>query len=130
MNNDAINIIDWIQQKKDEFRWTYTELSNITGYSVSGIKKALEEKTLKYDAILKIVESKHLEEEYNSLFNKKGKSSKYVGVQYLGGRNLPFVAKIRINQEQIILGRFKNEIDAHLCYQKKLKSLLKSNCSI
>lgn len=49
-------------------------------------------------------------------------TSKYVGVSY-DSTNKKWMSIIRINKKRKNLGRFKNEIDAHLAYQKELKKI-------
>lgn len=49
-------------------------------------------------------------------------SSKYKGVSSNNKSN-KWVSKIRINGKSIYLGCFKNEYDAHLEYQRKLKEI-------
>ena len=58
----------------------------------------------------------------NSFTHKKG-TSKYTGVSWDKNRN-KWSAEIRNGKKRIKLGRFKNEYDAHLAYQKEL-SLIK-----
>jgi hypothetical protein len=49
----------------------------------------------------------------------KSKSSKYTGVYFNSGK---WVAGIQIEGKSIYLGRFDNEYDAHIAYQKKLNN--------
>lgn len=58
----------------------------------------------------------------NSSKDKKGYSSKYVGVCWYK-RKMRWIASIRINGKCKNLGYFKNEYDAHLKYQETLKTL-------
>ena len=58
----------------------------------------------------------------NSSKDKKGGSSKYVGVSYRKSRKR-WRALIKINGVQKELGSFKTEYEAHLAYQKKLKEI-------
>jgi len=57
----------------------------------------------------------------NTSKDKKG-SSKYTGVCWCNTNKI-WVSHIRHNGKKINLGRFKNEYDAHLAYQKKLKEI-------
>jgi hypothetical protein len=59
---------------------------------------------------------------HNSSKDKKGYTSQYVGVCWYKQRNV-WRAGIMIKGKRIYLGYFNNEIDAHLCYQNKLKQL-------
>lgn len=52
------------------------------------------------------------------LFRKKS-TSKYIGVSFDKSRN-KWISYFRYGKKRIFLGRFKNEIDAHLAYEKKL----------
>ena len=52
----------------------------------------------------------------------KRRSSKYFGVGWCKGRSV-WVAKISVKNRTVNLGRFDNEYDAHLAYQKALKEL-------
>jgi len=54
--------------------------------------------------------------------DKKGGSSKYIGVCW-DKINNKWKSAIQINSKIKNLGRFKNEYDAHLAYQKALKNL-------
>ena len=47
----------------------------------------------------------------------KNKSSKYTGVYYSRGK---WASQIQIDGKSIWLGRFENQYDAHMAYQKKL----------
>ena len=58
----------------------------------------------------------------NTSKDKKGYSSKYVGVHWSNYKNR-WKACIRINQKKISLGLYVNEYDAHLAYQNKLKKI-------
>lgn len=58
----------------------------------------------------------------NASKDKKGYSSKYVGVHITRLKNR-WRACITIDSKQIDLGSFINEYDAHLAYQKKLKEV-------
>lgn len=49
-------------------------------------------------------------------------SSQYKGVNWRADCN-KWAAKIKINNKSIHLGHFKNEYDAHLAYQNKLKEI-------
>jgi len=49
-----------INEMKDRYGWSYAELSAITNYSPSGIKKALKEGTLKFEAIDAILNAKNV----------------------------------------------------------------------
>jgi len=49
-------------------------------------------------------------------------TSKYVGVCYDKNRN-KWASKIKINNKTKNLGRFQNELEAHLVYQKELKKI-------
>jgi len=57
-----------------------------------------------------------------NLSKDKNGSSKYVGVRWDKERN-KWASQICINGKQKFLGRFKEEIDAHLAYQNKLKEI-------
>lgn len=59
----------------------------------------------------------------NSSKDKKGYTSKYIGVSFLKSRN-KWSSQIYFNGKTIHLGNFKNEYEAHLCYQNKLKEIL------
>ena len=59
---------------------------------------------------------------YNNSKDKKGGTSKYTGVSFYK-RNSKWRAGIRINGKSKHLGIFDKEYDAHLAYQKKLKSI-------
>lgn len=48
--------------------------------------------------------------------------SKYTGVSWIKSRKR-WNSQISINGKQIFIGRFKNEYEAHLAYQKKLKEI-------
>lgn len=52
------------------------------------------------------------------------KTSKYYGVYWKKSHNR-WCAQIRVDRKQIHIGHFKNEIDAHNAYQKKLKEISK-----
>ena len=54
---------------------------------------------------------------------KKSRYSNYTGVSKLNGGEGKFVAQIGINKKSVHLGSFENEYDAHLAYQKALKTL-------
>jgi NUMOD4 motif/HNH endonuclease len=54
--------------------------------------------------------------------NKENTLSKYIGVTFDKHKN-GWKSQIRINNKSIHLGLFKNEYDANLAYQKKLKEL-------
>jgi len=56
--------------------------------------------------------------------DKKGYSSKYVGVCWDKSRN-KWMAQIKINGKKKHLGRFTNELEAHNTYQKELKQINK-----
>ena len=58
----------------------------------------------------------------NNSKDKKGGTSKYVGVSW-NKQKQKWNSEITINGKGILLGQFKNEIDAHLTYQQKLKTL-------
>lgn len=58
----------------------------------------------------------------NSSKDKKGYSSKYVGVTW-HKRDKKWTSSILINKKRIYLGYFENEIDAHNAYQNKLKKI-------
>ena len=58
----------------------------------------------------------------NSSKDKNNKTSKYTGVCWCKRDNV-WQSSIRINGKCIYLGRFKNEYDAHIVYQNKLKEL-------
>ena len=70
------DLIDWIISKRIVYGWTYTDLASMTGYSISGVKKSLREKTMKYQAIEKIVKENKLEEEFLKV--KRGDTSNKV----------------------------------------------------
>jgi len=59
----------------------------------------------------------------NSSKDKKGGSSKYVGVCWSKAIR-KWIAYIKINEKRIHLGTFKDEYKAHLAYQNKLKEIL------
>ena len=52
-------------------------------------------------------------------------SSKYIGVYFDKSRN-KWVSNITIENKKKHLGRFENEYDAHLAYQKALQELKKA----
>ena len=58
----------------------------------------------------------------NSSKDRKGGSSKYVGVSWENSRG-KWRSKIRIGGKQILLGRYKDEYEAHLAYQKALNNI-------
>ncbi len=58
--------------------------------------------------------------------DKKNGSSKYIGVDWENSRG-KWRSKIRILGKQILLGRYKDEYEAHLQYQKALNNLDKYN---
>ena len=58
----------------------------------------------------------------NSSKDIKNKSSKYTGVSWDKSRN-KWTSTIYILKKSIKLGRFKNEYDAHIAYQNKLKTI-------
>lgn len=58
----------------------------------------------------------------NASKDKKGYSSKYVGV-YFFKRDNQWVSQITIKGKCVYLGKFDSEIDAHKAYQNKLKTL-------
>ena len=60
----------------------------------------------------------------NSSKDKKGGSSKYVGVTF-NKLNNTWKSQINIDGKIKYLGDFKNEIDASKAYQNKLKEILK-----
>lgn len=53
----------------------------------------------------------------------KNKTSKYTGVSW-EKRRKKWVVRIKINKKYLHLGYFDNEIEAHICYQNKLKDIL------
>jgi len=57
---------------------------------------------------------------------KQNRSSKYVGVSW-DKRRKKWIACISINRKYKNLGRYINEYDAHLAYQKALKEHLESS---
>ncbi len=70
------DMIGWLIDKQSQYRWTYVEMANISGYSVSGIKKALKDGTVKYQAIKDIVNAKNLDEEFYDFIAQNGTSLK------------------------------------------------------
>ena len=58
----------------------------------------------------------------NSSKDKKGGTSKYVGVSWINGYNR-WRSQIRINGKLKYLGYFDDEYEGHLAYQKALKKL-------
>jgi hypothetical protein len=58
----------------------------------------------------------------NSSKDRVGGSSKYTGV--VKTYNGKYIAKIKINKDNIYLGTFTYEIDAHNAYQDKLKTII------
>ena len=56
-------------------------------------------------------------------YKKKKTSSKYTGVCWDKSRK-KWLSNIHINGKHIFLGRYKNEYEAHLAYQKALKELV------
>ena len=62
----------------------------------------------------------------NSSKDKKGGTSKYIGVSWLKHRN-KFEARIRYKGKLLHLGNFSDEYDAHLAYQKKLEEIKKAS---
>ena len=73
MNISIDELRAWIAEQKRFHGWTYTELASITGYSVSGVKKALSENTLKYEAIISIVKEKNIQDLFDDKFAQKSK---------------------------------------------------------
>lgn len=59
----------------------------------------------------------------NTTKDQKNTSSKYVGVHWHKTYK-KWQSLIRVNGKQIYLGRYDNEYDAHLAYQKALKELI------
>ena len=59
---------------------------------------------------------------HNASKDKKGYSSKYVGVSWCKNSK-KWLASIRIKGKCIKLGRFVNEYDAHLEYQKNIPTI-------
>ncbi len=60
--------------------------------------------------------------ENTSKTKRKNSTSKYTGV-HLNRQSNKFHATIRIDGDKVYLGSFNDEYDAHLAYQKKLKTL-------
>jgi len=60
----------------------------------------------------------------NSSKDRKGYSSKYVGVSW-AKRSKKWVAEIRIKGKKIYLGLFTDELEASRAYQKKLNTIKK-----
>lgn len=58
----------------------------------------------------------------NASKDKKGYSSKYVGVYYQKNRK-KWIAQIIINKKHNYLGSYKTEIEAHKAYEKALSSI-------
>jgi len=58
----------------------------------------------------------------NSSKDKKGCSSKYVGVSWHKG-NKSWYSAIRIKGKRVFIGQFKDEYLAHIAYQNKLKEI-------
>lgn len=58
----------------------------------------------------------------NTSKDKKGYTSKYIGVFWYSSRN-KWVAKIQINGKNNFLGYFNNELDASNSYQKALNKI-------
>ena len=56
--------------------------------------------------------------------DKTKTTSKHIGVSF-DKKNKKWVSQIYLNKKNIFLGRFKNEYDAHLAYQNKLKEIEK-----
>jgi len=83
---------------------------------VDHINKNILDNNVKNLQILTAREHKHKD-------CKKG-SSKYIGVSFDKSRN-KWHSQITINGKNNNLGRFKNEYDAHLAYQNKLKEIEK-----
>jgi len=61
----------------------------------------------------------------NSSKNRKGGSSKYVGVSW-SSANGKWLSMIHVKGKAVYLGYYEDEHKAHLAYQKELKSLNKS----
>lgn len=57
---------------------------------------------------------------------KENNSSKYMGVHY-DKYHKKYVSQIRINNKNVHLGKFDNEIDAALCYEKELLKIYSKN---
>jgi hypothetical protein len=64
----------------------------------------------------------------NSSKDKKGKTSKYVGVSFHKRKN-KYQSRIQINNKEIPLGYFEIEYDAHIAYQKALNMYQASDFS-
>jgi len=60
---------------------------------------------------------------HNSSKDRKNTSSKYTGVCFVKREN-KWSASIVINKKNVSLGQYKNEYDAHLAYQNKLKEII------
>jgi len=58
----------------------------------------------------------------NSYVKRKNASSKYFGVSW-NETSKTWLSKIQINKENLYLGSFKTEIEAHNAYKQKLESL-------
>lgn len=59
---------------------------------------------------------------HNSSKDRKGYSSKYVGVCW-SEASKNWMSRIQINGKSVYLGIFENEYDAYLAYQNKLKTV-------
>jgi len=59
---------------------------------------------------------------FDNVRRKRKKSSKYVGVHF-DKESSKWAAVISVGGKYKKLGRFKNEYDAHLAYQEKLKTI-------
>ena len=63
------DIRDWFSKQQAKYNWSYASLARIdTGYSESGLKKAIKEGTIKYEALIKIISEKGLIDELNHFF--------------------------------------------------------------
>lgn len=60
----------------------------------------------------------------NASKDRRNKTSRFTGVSWYKWRKT-WVVHIRVNGKNVTLGYFKNEIDAHNAYQKKLAEISK-----
>lgn len=80
-NKTLEDIRNWFNEQHAVHGWSYASLARIdTGYkSESGLKKALKEKTIKYDALMVLINEKGLKKEFEREFNIVAKHHKSDG---------------------------------------------------
>jgi len=90
-------------------------------HKANGNKKVVDH--INHDKSDNRVENLRVVSQRENLSNRKNKyTSEYTGVSWCKSCN-KWVSSIGINGKKKTLGRFENEIDAHLKYQEKLKEL-------